>query len=307
MHKPLPVLKKGDKIAIVAPAGKVDNKSLKKGLNILQSWGLEPHIEKNVFGKNSFFSSTDEKRIQDFQNAINSDEYKAIFYARGGYGSARIIHRLDWTPFIKNPKWVLGYSDATLILSKIQQLGFPCIHSPMPASFDKYKDNDSLNHLKSLLFDGKYHFSISAKNIEIFSSNTVFQNIITGGNLSLLQTTIGTTFQINTKNKFLFIEDVDEYEYRIDRMIFHLYHAGILEDVKGIILGTFNYIEDTKPFPSGMVETIKSLKLKNLEFIIQNFPTGHDKFNYPIVLGSNIQISFKNKVEFDISLECNNN
>ncbi|MGQ9846044.1 MAG: S66 peptidase family protein [Bacteroidales bacterium] len=302
MHKPLSVLKKGDKIAIVAPAGKVDKKSLEKGLSILQSWGLEPDIAENVFGKNSFFSSSDEKRIQDFQKALDNDEYKAIFYARGGYGSARIIQNIDWTHFVKNPKWVLGYSDATIILSKIQQLGFPCIHSPMPASFDKYKENDSLSHLKSLLFDGKYRFSLPKENIEIFSSNTAFQYIITGGNLSLLQTTIGTSFQPDTKNKLLFIEDVGEYEYRVDRMIFHLYHAGMLENVKGIILGTFNFIKDSKIFPFSIIETLKAFKLKNLEFIIKNFPTGHDKFNYPIVLGNQIKINLKNNVEIEVLL-----
>jgi len=302
MHKPLPVLKKGDKIAIVAPAEKVDKKSLEKGLSILQSWGLEPHIENNVFGKNTFFSSPDEKRIQDFQDALDNDAYKAIFYARGGYGSARIIHHLNWDHFIKNPKWVLGYSDATLILSKIQQLGFPCIHSPMPSSFDKYKENDSLAHLKNLLFEGKYRFSLPNKNIETFSSKTEFQSIITGGNLSLLQTTLGTGFKIDSYKKILFIEDVDEYEYRVDRMIFHLFHAGVLKNIKGIILGNFRFIEDSKKFPSDIGETIKSLKLKNLEFIIKNFPSGHDQFNYPIVFRKKIKISLKSNVEIEISL-----
>ncbi len=146
------LLKKGDKVAIVAPAGKVDKDSLEYGLEVLRSWGLIPVLGKYVYDNTDYFSSTLENRLADFQWALDNEEVKAIFCARGGYGSTQIINKLSFHSFLKSPKWIIGYSDITVILNKVQQLNVACIHGPMPASFGKYK-NKSVENLRRLLFE----------------------------------------------------------------------------------------------------------------------------------------------------------
>ncbi|NSW45925.1 MAG: LD-carboxypeptidase [Bacteroidales bacterium] len=292
MFNALSVLKKGDKVAIVAPSGKIKKDDLEYGIQILQSWGLVVEIGQNVFGNDSYFSASDEKRLSDFQEALDSDEYKAIFCARGGYGSVRIIEQINWQHFIKKPKWIIGYSDITLLLNKIQSFDIPCIHGPMPASFSKYKDNKSLTYLHQLLFDGGYSFQLPIENI-VFLNEPLnpIEEIVTGGNLTLLQSSIGTSYALQTKNKFLFIEDVDEYPYKIDRMLYHLYHSGQLNSVYGIILGNFKLLPQENAYPFELTSILKSFNLPTLKLIIQNFPAGHDSYNYPIVMGKSINLS----------------
>jgi len=304
MFNALSVLKKGDKVAVVAPSGKVKKDDLEYGIQILQSWGLNVEIGKNVFSNNSYFSSSDEKRLSDFQEALDNDEYKAIFCARGGYGSVRIIEQINWKHFIKKPKWIIGYSDITLLLNKIQLLGLPCIHGPMPASFSKYNDNESLDYLHQLLFAGSYSFQLPLENL-VFLNEHVNQinEIITGGNLTLLDCSIGTSYTLQSKNKILFIEDVDEYPYKIDRMLYHLYHSGQLNYVYGIILGNFKLLPQENTFPFGLISILKSFNLPTLKFIIQDFPAGHDSYNYPIVLGKSINLSIhRHNIEIKIEI-----
>lgn len=304
MHKQLSVLKEGDKIIVVAPAGVVNNDDLKYGIHILQSWGLIVEIGKNVFSNDSYFSASDEKRLSDFQEALDSDEYKAIFCARGGYGSVRIIEQINWQHFIQKPKWIIGYSDITLLLNKIQSFDLPCIHGPMPASFSKYKDNESLTYLHQLLFAGGYSFQLPIENI-VFLNEPLnpIEEIVTGGNLTLLQSSIGTSYALQTKNKILFIEDVDEYPYKIDRMLYQLYHSGNLNDVIGIILGNFKLLAQENIFPFDIISIIKAFHLPSLKFIIHDFPLGHDSYNYPVVLGNRIKISIhQQRIQIKIEL-----
>lgn len=307
MHKQLSVLKRGDKIIVVAPAGKVKQDDLEYGIQILKSWGLVVELGKNIFSNNTYFSSDDEKRLSDFQEALNNEEYKAIFCARGGYGSVRIVEKIDWQHFLKNPKWIIGYSDITIILNKIQLFNIPCIHGPMLASFNKYKTNESLNYLHQLLFNGFYSFRLPLENIVFFKKDFSYINeIITGGNLSLLENSIGTSYALQTKNKILFIEDVDEYPYKIDKMLHHLYHSGYLTKTKGIILGNFNLLKQDCKFPETIEETLKSFLIHDLEFIINKFPAGHDQCNYPLVFGNKIKI-VKEKVQLSINITLSTN
>ncbi|HNV94939.1 MAG TPA: LD-carboxypeptidase [Bacteroidales bacterium] len=307
MFNPLSVLKKGDKVIIVAPAGKVNQDDLEYGIQILKSWGLVVELGDYVQGDDPYFAAPDQKRLSDFQNALNNDNYKAIFCARGGYGSVRIIEQIDWQPFIKKPKWIIGYSDITLLLNKIQSFNIPCIHGPMPASFSKYKSNDCLDNLYKLLFEGHYTIQLPMENTIFFNQNISQLNAqITGGNLTLIQSSIGTNYSIETNNRILFLEDVDEYPYKIDRMLYQLYHSGYLTNIRGIILGNFKLLQQEREFSNTITETINSFSIKNLEFIINNFPAGHDDFNYPIVFGNKIRIIKENKhLHINISLYDN--
>ncbi|NMC99748.1 MAG: LD-carboxypeptidase [Bacteroidales bacterium] len=308
MHKQLSVLKEGDKIIIVAPAGKVNKDELEYGIEVLKSWGLVVELGQNIFGDDTYFSASDERRLSDFQQALDNENYKAIFCARGGYGSIRIIEKLNWENFIKKPKWILGYSDITLILNKIQYLGFPCIHSPMPASFSKYKNNNSLKYLHQLLFNGSYQFNFIPQNLVHKENWKSTKGIITGGNLTLLQTTVGTPYRLSTKNKILFIEEIDEYPYKVNRMLYHLYHSGYFDSLKGIIIGNFNLQNQDNKFPYTVFETLTSFSINGLEFILDNFPSGHDFLNYPIVMGREITILNQgNQVVAKITLQDNNN
>lgn len=307
MFNPLSVLKKGDKVIIVAPAGKVNQDDLEYGMQILKSWGLIVELGDFVQGNDSYFAAPDQNRLLDFQNALNNDNYKAIFCARGGYGSVRIIEQIDWQPFINKPKWIIGYSDITLLLNKIQSLNIPCIHGPMPTSFSKYKNNDCLYNLHKLLFEGHYTVQLPIENAVVINQNISQINApITGGNLTLIQSSIGTTYAIETKNRILFLEDVDEYPYRIDRMLYQLYHSGYLTNVRGIILGNFKLLQQERAFPDTIINTINAFSINNLEFIINNFPAGHDDFNNPIVLGSKINI-FKENKHLLINISINDN
>jgi muramoyltetrapeptide carboxypeptidase len=290
-------LQKGDQVAVVAPAGKVNEDALRYGLDVLNSFGLEVIIGKYVFADVDYFSASDDQRATDFQQALDNPEIKAVFCARGGYGSVRILPLLDWTNFKKNPKWIIGYSDITLLLSEIQQLGFACIHGPMPGSFDKYKKNETLNQLKNLLFKGAVEYELPATQLKMFHKKTSVEGILTGGNLSMIQTSIGTEFYLPTENKILFLEEVDEYPYRIDRMLQHLYHAGVFKNIKGLILGKFSMIPQENKFPFTLKEMLKPLLPSTLEFILYDFPAGHDMLNFPLVMGAPVHISVdKNKI-----------
>ncbi len=299
MHKQPLLLQRGNSVAIVAPAGKVRHEDLSYGMEVLVSWGLNITVGKHVFTDMNYFSATDEQRTADFQQALDNPDIKAIFCARGGYGCTRILPELKWENFKKNPKWIIGYSDITLLLSKIQQCGVVGIHGPMPGSFDKYKNNESLNYLKKILFDGKIEYCLSASTLKLFNNKPMVEGILTGGNLSMIQTLIGTEFYLTTSDKILFLEEVDEYPYRIDRMLRHLYLAGVFKNIKGLILGDFSMIPQENGFPYDIKNMVESLLPSTIDFVLYNFPAGHDKLNYPIVIGLPAKISVeKEKIFF---------
>lgn len=298
MIKVPPILKKGDKVAIVAPAGKVKKDALEKGISILKSWGLEPIIGKYLYDDCGYFSSNDENRLADLQWALDDSNIKAIFCARGGYGTSRIIENLNFNNFVKNPKWVVGYSDITILLNKIQTYNIACIHGPMPASFYKY-NNSTLKLLQNFLFSGKIKYTLHQKNGYFFENKTLYSFIPTGGNLTLLSHSVGTNYQVNTSEKILILEEVNEDPYKIERYLFQLYHAGVLNSLKGLIFGKIQ-TKKQKDFTLQLknIEFIHSFA-PNIEFFIHNFPCGHGKLNYPIAMNIPLKFQIKsNKLVF---------
>jgi muramoyltetrapeptide carboxypeptidase len=285
-------LNHGDCIGIVAPARKISQAELAPAIAILESWGLKVKLGKNIYLSNNQFSGTDAQRCSDFQAMLDDTEVKAIISARGGYGAVRIIDELDFTHFKKQPKWIIGYSDITVFHSHVHMhYNTETLHAVMPINFNK--DAESLGLLKKTLFGDDISYTIDAHPLNKKGEST---GMIIGGNLSLLYALASTPSDINTDGKILFLEDLDEYLYHIDRMMMQLKRSGKLAKLKGLLIGGFSEMKDnTIPFGKTAEEIITDA-LKDYNYpVCFGFPAGHSDKNYPLYLGRNIALSVKEK------------
>jgi len=282
-----PYLKKGDKIAIIAPARKISSQELSPALEQIRNHGFEPILGKNIFEVYNQFAGTDEQRLEDLQWALNDSAIKAVISARGGYGCLRLVDCLDLTAFIKNPKWMIGYSDLTVFHSHLlRHTNVTTIHATMPINFDKnLMATDSLfRALKGEV--NAYDFtSENGKNIKDV------EGLVVGGNLSLLFAMLGSPSDIDTQDKILFIEDLDEYLYHIDRMIVALKRAGKLKNLKALLVGSFTEMKDNSvPFGKTAQEIILDA-VKEYDYpVFFDFPSGHQDLNLAIVFGKSCEI-----------------
>jgi muramoyltetrapeptide carboxypeptidase len=285
-------LKAGDTIGLVAPARKVSAEELAPAIKILESWSLKVKLAKNIYAIENQYAGSDEQRVADYQSMLNDSEVKAIIAARGGYGSVRIIDALDFMAFKKQPKWIAGYSDVTVMHSHIHtHLGIETLHSTMPISFNK--DAESLDLLRKALFGEEINYTIPA---HIYNRKGEGKGILVGGNLSLLYALAATPSDIDTKGKILFLEDLDEYLYHIDRMMMQLKRSGKLAGLKGIIVGGFSEMKDnTVPFGKTAEEIILDAVKEYNYPVCFGFPAGHTEKNYPLYLGRDIELSVKEK------------
>mgnify|MGYP003685575271 FL=1 len=282
-------LKSGDTISIVAPSGVLNNfdDKITKAINIFKSWGLNVVIGNHIFDKNGHFAGTDKNREKDFQKALDNKNIKAIWCARGGYGAVRIIDNLNFDSYLKNPKWIIGFSDITVIHNKLNLLNSESIHAMMITGFDDIdQNNDSLSKLKNVLFGDNLSYSINSnKNNKTGKS----EGILVGGNLTLIQSTIGSKTELKMKDKILFIEEIGEYAYHIDRMLYSLKRADYFENCKGLIVGQ---ISDVKKNTTDFGRSINELILDVLDEynfpVLFDFPAGHEKTNFPIILGRKV-------------------
>ena len=296
-------LKVGDTIAIIAPSGVLNDHEnyINKAKKLLESWELNVIIGKNVFNNYGHFSGTDKERTKDFQRALDDKTISAIWCARGGYGAMRIIDDLDYTEYLKTPKWIIGYSDITAIHNDLHILGSESIHSIMCKSIeDKDINNDrSIQALKDVLFGNKLSYNFNNKPENKLGKTS---GQIVGGNLTLLHGLIGSKSSINTDGKILFIEDLGEYHYHIDRMLISLKRAGYFDNCNGLVVGDFSDLrENTTPFGKNIKEIILDA-VKEFNFpVLFDFPAGHEELNMPIILGRNIIMdvnSSKSTIEF---------
>ncbi|MFD0940259.1 S66 peptidase family protein [Pedobacter boryungensis] len=287
MIKQPPYLKKGDKIAIVCPAKKLPS-SIANGIAILKQWGLEVVIGKTVTGSYHQFSGTDEERAADLQQFLDDKSIKAIIAGRGGYGTIRIIDKLDFTAFNEHPKWLIGFSDITILLShSLAELNTQSIHAQMPYTFDE-STPEALESLRKSLFGEPVSYTYSSE-FPNRVGNT--EGILIGGNLSLLIAVEGSVSEIDYDDKVLFLEDVGEHEYSIDRMMRLLKRKGKLAKLKALIVGAFNEIEEEKiPFGQTPEEVIWEL-VKEYDYpVCFNFPSGHIDDNRAMVIGKNVSL-----------------
>lgn len=285
MIKTPPYLKKGDTIALVAPAGYMPETDFEQSIETLQQWGFnirKGHTPANQF---HYFSGTDEERKNDLQEMLDDPDVKAILCVRGGYGTGRIIDDLDFTKFKKNPKWLIGFSDVTVLHNHIfTNCKVATLHAPMSAAFnDGEWNNQYVESLKKALTGKKGSYKA---NPHPYNHPGAAEGILVGGNLALLTHLIGTKSDINTNGKILFIEDIGEYVYSVDRMMIQLKRAGKLNQLKGLIVGSFNDMKDTDiPFGQPVYDVIRDHVEQYNYPISFGFPVGHEKENFALKVG----------------------
>ncbi|HEY0175730.1 MAG TPA: LD-carboxypeptidase [Pedobacter sp.] len=284
MIKQPPYLKKGDKIAIVCPAKKL-KKPIGTAIALLESWGLRVVTGKSVYAEYHQFAGNDTLRAEDLQYFLDDRDIKAIIAGRGGYGTIRIIDQLDFSIFSEDPKWIAGFSDITVLLSHLMGLlHTQSIHAHMPGTFED-ASQESLESLRKALFGEELSYSYESIYPNIPGEA---EGILIGGNLSILVTLEGSVSAMDYQDKILFLEDVGEYEYSIDRMLRMLKRSGKLAGLKGLIIGAFNEIkEDAIPFGQSPEQIIEEI-VKDYHYpVCFGFPAGHISDNKALILGRN--------------------
>ena len=284
MIKIPPYLKKGDTIGITCPAGYMTAEKAQTCINTLQSWGFDVMVGKTL-GSNSvnYFSGTDEERRDELQAMLDDENIKAILFGRGGYGMGRIIDGLDFTKFKKKPKWVMGYSDITVLHAHLYtKIKVASLHAPMAAAFNE-GENEFIKSLQNAIKGKRAKYSCAA---QPFNKPGTVTGELVGGNLSLLANITGTPSDINTKNKILFIEDIGEQIYNIDRMLYQLKRSGKLANLSGLIIGGFTDMKDTeRPFGKTVYEAIADIVVEYEYPVAYGFPVSHGTENYALKIG----------------------
>jgi len=282
-------LHKGDKIGIVASARKISKTEMLPAIELLKQWGLEVVQGKHLFDENNQFAGTDEERAYDLQTMLDDASIKAIIVARGGYGTVRIIDRIDFTGFVKQPKWLVGYSDVTVLHSHIHTLGIETIHATMPINF--LKNEAATESLHMALFGQKINYNISPYPLNRTGET---QAPLVGGNLSLIYSLMGSPSEIDTQGKILFLEDLDEYLYHVDRMMMALKRAGKLAHLAGLVIGGMTDMKDnTVPFGKTAEEIIIDAVKEYNYPVCFNFPAGHVDKNMALFLGRKVSLNVK--------------
>lgn len=286
-------LKKGDKIGIVAPARKVSKEEIQFVADTFEKWGLKIVFGKNIFGAENQYSGSDAQRAEDLQKMLDDDSLKAIISARGGYGTLRIIDKLDFKKFEAKPKWIIGYSDITVLHSHIHQnLGIETLHATMCINF--HQDEESVESLKKHLLGEKTPYSIKSHPLNRKGNG---EGMIVGGNLSLLYALKGSRSGISTSGKILFLEDLDEHLYHIDRMMVSLKRAGKLSHLEGLIVGGMTDMKDNQtPFGKTAEEIILDA-VKEYDYpVCFGFPAGHATKNLALPFGRRAKLNIGSKV-----------
>jgi muramoyltetrapeptide carboxypeptidase len=291
-----PYLKKGNTIGITCPSGYMPKEKAQTCIDTLQQWGFAVMVGKTLGSHSTnYFSGTDEERLYELQAMLDSEEIDAILCGRGGYGLSRIIDQLDFTKFKKKPKWVIGYSDITVLHCHLHTaLKIASLHAPMAAAFnDGVKGNPYIESLHKAITGKKASYR---SGVYTFNKTGKAEGELVGGNLALLVNMTGTQSELNTKNKILFIEDIGEYIYSTDRMMMQLKRSGKLDKLAGLVVGNFTDTKDTeRPFGETVYHAIHNL-VKEYDYpVCFNFPVGHAKENYALKSGMQYQLNVTRK------------
>ncbi len=279
-------VKPGDKIGILSTARWIERKEMEFADELLRSWGLVPVYGESISSKEGQFAGDDGIRAKNLQQFLDNAEIRAIICARGGYGTIRIMEKIDFTGFMLSPKFICGFSDMTVLFNHItDKLGLPVIHSAMPFTFPK-NSSASLESLKNLLFGIMPEYTIAPDASNVYGEAS---GILIGGNLSILYSLLGTRFGFSSAGKILFIEDVDEYLYHIDRMMWSLKLAGKLDHLKGVVIGGMTELKDNQVPFGRTVENIILEQFKEYDIpVCFGFPAGHQDDNRALYLGKEV-------------------
>jgi muramoyltetrapeptide carboxypeptidase len=290
-----PYLKRGDTIGLIAPAGFMPFEKMETCIETLQEWGYNLAFGNTIHSlSQNYFSGTDEERLADLQKMLDDKNIKAVLCARGGYGFSRIIDKISFKKFKKNPKWIIGFSDVTVLHSHIfSNYKIATLHAPMAAAFNEGGFSQPyVQSLKTALEGTPADYEVAGHNL---NKEGKAKGILVGGNLCLLAHLIGSGSDINTKNKILFLEDVGEYLYNVDRLFLQLKRSGKLDKLKGLIIGGFTDSKDTeRPFGLTSAYEIIYEHVKDYDFpICFGFPVSHSKENYALKIGVKYSLDVK--------------
>lgn len=280
-----PYLKRGSVVGITCPAGYVSEDRVRFCIEALKLWGFDVRVGNTVGNEHHYFSGTDEERLHDLQTMLDDPGIDAILMGRGGYGTSRIVDQLDWSKFKLNPKWICGFSDITVLHSHIhRQLKIPTMHSPMAGSFrpDTVNSGHIKRFLACLIGESQYYHTQPHD----LNRRGKADGILVGGNLAILAHLVGSGSDIDTHGKILFIEDIGEHLYKVDRMLVTLKRAGKLDGLRGLVVGGFTEMEDTeRPFGKTVEEIINDAVAEYDFPVCYNFHAGHIEENHTITLG----------------------
>ncbi|MAY83174.1 MAG: LD-carboxypeptidase [Flavobacteriales bacterium] len=287
-------LKAGDHIRIISTARKISAEEIEASKSLFESWGLKVEYGENLFAEDDQFAGTEAQRTADLQAALDDESVKAIVFARGGYGSVQVLDRIDWSNFKMKPKWLVGYSDITVFHSYLNRaFGIESLHAPMPVNIKQ--DGSGLSKeaerdLHKALFGEQLNY-----NFQAHSFNTIQEDIsgeLVGGNLSILYSLSGSNAQLNGKGKIIFMEDLDEYLYHIDRMLMNLIRSDLFEGCVGVLIGGMSDMNDNTIPYGKTAEEIIAHRLGELNIpLVFGFPAGHIHDNRPLILGRKASIS----------------
>lgn len=299
-------LKKGDKIAVISPAGAVDASQMEKGIEMIKSRGFEPVPGEHLYTRfsNGYnYAGTEQERIKDINWALNDKEIRAVWASRGGYGCQHLIQHLKIKGFTENPKWFIGYSDNTVIQSYLLKKGFASVHGQTIKTSSFGVTDDSYDLIFDILKGKTPKYSLESHQ---FNKEGNIEGELIGGNLALIYALLGTKYSFDFKDKILFIEDIGENFYALDRMIMSLELAGVFSKIKGLIIGGMTNMGDEKENKSyeesfdEFAYKLISERISKYKFpVVFGFPNGHIKDNRPLLIGGKVKMKVGTKVKIE--------
>ena len=294
-----PYLKPGDSVALIATARKISHEELLPSIQLIQNWGLNVVTAPNIYKQENQFAGSDNERAADLQWALDNENIKAVLCVRGGYGTVRIIDKIDFSKFCRNPRWIIGYSDVTVLHQHIYtNFNVATLHATMPINF--FKNEEATESLRKSLFGEELNYKVNPHHLNREGET---EGELIGGNLSLIYALCGSQSDINTDGKILFIEDLDEYLYHVDRMMLNLKRSGKLAKLKGLVVGGMTDMKDnTIPFGKNAEEIIYDAVKEYNYPVCFGFPAGHIDQNLALVFGNIYSLSVsKNHIHLKIT------
>lgn len=290
-------LKPGDQVCMIAPAGKIAPEIVEHAILCLQDWGLKPKVASHIFDNQGRYSSNVSSRLSDFREAIEDPEIKAIFCARGGYGAVHLVEYLSSESIALHPKWLIGYSDVTLLHALFFKSGVLSLHAPMAAHIGAHPLHPSTLALKQILFGEGMRYTFKAHPL---NQEGIVRGTLIGGNLSVLTSLRATDIDFEYKDKILFIEDIGEAPYKVERMLYNLRLSGVLPHLKGLIVGHFSEYEEDMSVGGTVYDLIHKMVSPYGYPVCYGIPVGHETDNYPFPEGGTVNLEINsNGVLFD--------
>jgi len=284
----------GDKVAIIAIGKKISEAEIEPAVSVYKSWGLSIVISRTIGAGENYLAGHDELKVSELQSFINDSSIKAIVFARGGYGAVRIIDNIDFSPLLISNKWLVGFSDVTVIHSHLNSnFNLATVHGIMPVFFND-ASAPSIESCRKVLFEGNMNYNFSSVDKVLIKEGTC-QGEIVGGNLSIIYSLCGSSSQLKTDGKILFIEDLFEPLYHIDRMLQNLKRNGLFDNIAGLIIGSFTDIEQGDPKFANDLQSVFRSYFEPLQIpIFSNFPSGHINDNHSLIFGQKVNMEVLN-------------